>query len=724
MNMAYVNVALFNNVPNPSACSYDTTPNGEGIQTYPHTFESPIDVELKLKYQFQVQQVGTQNFNDYEYLIEGTAKLTGYQANNKYPCVRLTLNGQTGNPLGIQISGESGIFTNVSITEKQYRDGSLINTYTATTMAFTRRINATDTYGVNRTITVEKCTIPLIFENDIDYIVSGVPNASDIYCYNNPSGLMVQLPNIAAGYSLDRIINAKSDYVPELNEFFFYGYAHEYTVDDYGNKTLLDSPSIYRGFRIKTTGKVSLYTIKGIDDGKLKYHINKGDGVQYAEYSNDGEHWEVIPARPTELPFDFVYREWKKEIGTFYCSGVDGALFDTNCYIFNNKEDSDDYNDTGEGGEKAENYNDIYPDKPFNPTGIEDIETEFGQVYTRSFFSQQYILSVGALSEIANAFFDTNAGGMWDAIKTGLSMYGDSPVDDIQGLYYLPFNANEVFTNTQSQNYIYFGGYKFDFTNASVNRIIYPNGYYDFGSFVIETTFGENWRSYEPYTKLFCYLAYIGWVQLDMKKYLHKTVNVRYYFDTRTGGCVACLIANGVLCDFFNGQIGVSMPITATDFVAYANAQIQTLLGFGKGVSGQISNVGNTAGEMMKAGATATETLAGAGALGGLGIGLQGAKTIYGLTQNNINNFNQTIGGSSSMLNMFLPQEVCFMFEVQDAMPTANLNALRGYPSNASGSIGSFTGYLEVDTVNLICSDATANEKAEIIAMLQNGIYI
>ena len=128
---------------------------------------------------------------------------------------------------------------------------------------------------------------------------------------------------------------------------------------------------------------------------------------------------------------------------------------------------------------------------------------------------------------------------------------------------------------------------------------------------------------------------------------------------------------------------------------------------------------------MAELGASASEIAVGGLALGSVGVAFQGTKTLYGLTQKNINNFNKTIGsGATSMLNEYLPQEVCFMFEIQEADETPNERMLQGYPSNSSGTIGSFSGYLEVDTVNLVCADATANEKAQIVSMLKSGVYI
>ena len=530
-------------------------------------------------------------------------------------------------------------------------------------------------------------------------------------------------------YIKDHAINYSAGAtVPDATEFFYYGYAHNYTVDQYGGVSENNEPVLYKGFRVKSTGRVSLYVVEGIDDGNLKLKINMSD-VEIAYYSYDGVTWQNQQGSPTTLPFDFVWRKWNKEIGTFYCSGIDGKLYETNCYIFGTKEESDDYNDgTDETGEGALNYGEVNPSAPFNPTGLEDDETTFGEVYTRSFFSQQYICSANAVQEIANALFDTTQGGVtgiFEDIKKGLAMYGENVIDAVQGCMFYPFDLTQVFTNVMPQNYIYFGGYQLQLQNT-VDKIIYPNGYIDFGSVKIERTF-KNYRDYAPYQRLYVYLPYISWIELDINKYLDKTVNVKYFVDTRSGMCMAVLSANGVFVDYVSGQLGVSIPMTLTDYSRFASAQIQTLCSGGKSALSQ-GGVGGSLGQgfaqgLIESGAVNPALMAGGGLV--LGTALQGTKTLYGLTQNNINNFNKTIGnGSTSMLNEYLPQEVCFMFEIQDADITPNELSLQGYPSNASGSVGSFTGYLEVDTVNLICADATANEKAEIVNMLHNGVYI
>ena len=715
--MANLEVFFLDKTFNGSTCP--SVPNA----TIPFTFESPIPVNIELELTY------TDGSHNYKRTINTNGNMTAYSTNGIYPCVALSTVGYYSSyyQIGCAVNGSTASFVGTSIVN-YYKDDVLQNTQTYTNSLEGFIYCSGRTYEADSCkLRVLRCSLPIIFAENNNKGGDLYTENPDIYFYSNVSGT-TRMPSITAGYDYTKVLNVGPQVVPVLTEYFYKGWAYEYTVDEFGTATRTSNPPIYRGFKVKTQSRCSLYEIAGIDNGVLKMGMNLQD-VEIAYYSTDGgDTWQNMAGSPTSLPFDYVYRNWKNEIGTFYCYSVNDADIDTNMFIFETEEESDEYNDGGTNEKDATNYNIVSTgQEPKNNTGEEDTQTTFGVVGVRSIFSQQYILNTSALSEVANALFDITQGGItgiFEDIKKGCEMYGDSVVDDIENLSFYPVNLNTVFANNiSSQNYIYFGGYKFDMTN-SVNKIVYPNGYYDFGSFTLETTFGDNIRSYEPYTKLYCYLAYIGWVQLDMKKYLHKTVNIRYYIDTRTGGCVACLIANGILIDYFNGQIGVSMPIKATDFNAYANAQIQTLLGFGKGIAGQGQNVANVGHQMSSAGASMGELAVGGVAVAGVGASIQGTKTLYGLTQNNINNFNHTIGGSSSMLNMFLPQECMFMFEVQEAMPTEYERELVGLPSNASGSVGSFTGYLECEQVNLVCSGATAKEQAEIIRYLYNGVYI
>ena len=337
-----------------------------------------------------------------------------------------------------------------------------------------------------------------------------------------------------------------------------------------GEWTQYGAPAVtsvnYRCLRGRiVSGRMCYTPVAGIVNGCLKNRIISNAEFYGLETSTDGTSWTPVPNN--QLPFDFFYRKRVDELGEFsYALTFDN----TGLPRFEDPDDADDYIDGILNESDADNWDEIsdsYPDPQITIGNPDDQPTDMGEVYTRAFFSQQYICSASAMSEIANALFDTNPSGLWEDIKKGLEMYGDSPVDDIQGCMFFPFDLSSVFHNTQSQNYIYFGGYKFDLQNNSVLKILYPNGYIDFGSFFCKYRFNGSFRDYAPYRRLTVYLPYVGWAELDIKRYIGKTVSVRYYIDTRTGGCMACLFADGILYDYFNGQIGISMQINANDFV-------------------------------------------------------------------------------------------------------------------------------------------------------------
>lgn len=548
--------------------------------------------------------------------------------------------------------------------------------------------------------------------------------------------------------ALTHAINYKNP--SELDEETTYEFstiARNYTVDEYGNLTENESAGEqYRGLRIKTNYKTSLYKIPGINNGSLKYGIKLGGTPTICYYSTDyGNTWQNVPGQPTTLPFDFIWRPYEADdgVGTFWAAVGDGD--NKNLFVFDDEADAEEYTSGGSDGRKAKNYSEIMEGDFDNPTGEEDEETEFGEVKTQGFFSQQYIMDAGALGALADDLFDTSIGGIWEAIKQGLDMYGDNPIEAVMGLSFWPLNLSEVFSGG-TPSYIWFGGYGWQIRGGSVKKIVYPNGYKSLGSVAIRRTF-RNWRDYAPYTRLYVSLPYCGVYELDLTRYYDKTVEVRYFFDTRTNGCMACLIADGHLMDYFQGNCAVSMSITLTDFAGYANSQMATILGAGAlaagtagvmaagvvGLGGAAAGLAGTAigtSGMAGAAAAAGAGLNAAGAAGIIAAGAPvagaalGAKTVYGLSQNNINKHNVTKGGSSSMLNAYLPQYVEFIFEIQEDCAPDNYGSQYGYPSMKSGSVGSFQGFLKCQSVKLDCGVATENEKNQIKTMLLNGIYI
>lgn len=475
------------------------------------------------------------------------------------------------------------------------------------------------------------------------------------------------------------------------------------------------------------SGEIALYPVEWAGGDKLIYNIINNASFEALEYSLDGVTW--IPSQT--FPFEYIYKERTNELGTFSFALTN---YLDRIPIFADEETAQGYIDGDIPITNALNWNEIANDYPGEDLPIDigepDDGTDWGDVYTQNFFANTYLCTTGALREIANKLYDT-ASPAWEDIKKGLEMFGQNPAEAIISLIYYPLPLDSVFLNTSSTNNIWFGGYNFENMQNSVKQIVYPNGFYYCGGidFDENNLYGKgNWKNYKA-CRIFVDLPYCGRYELDPAKYWGKHINVIYYIDLTTGACIACLVdgpaeatREGKCLDQFNGIIGTKLSMTLTDFAAYANAQINTLLGAG----GQSVNNGISVGESGASAFAAGNALGMVGAAGSAAAlgAIQGAKTAYGLTMNNINKFNQTRGGSTGMLNQYANQKPTFIFIYPDTDNPSNFNKMYGTPSNAGGTVSSFTGYFEADTIKLDITGATESEKEKIRSLLMGGIYI
>ena len=577
-------------------------------------------------------------------------------------------------------------------------------------------------YASNIQTRVVSCNIPLVLMDQGEFypdnLFEEVDNASELnYLNYNPVNSIITKP------ILSHAINALT---PENDQegldFYIMNPYRQGTWNQFGETN--PGTTSFRNIRgkIGEDGRIAFYDIPGVSDGALKVGVKVSGTISGIQYSENAINWTDSQT----FPWSFFYRPRVDEIGTFYY----GLSFSNNIVpVFESEEKAEDYVNGSVSITEATNWGEISNHyEPQNETGEPSSESDFGEVYTRGFFTQQYIMDSTCLAALANDLFDTSPGGVWENIKKGLDMFGANPMDAVMGLYYFPMHLTSLFT-TDTASHVWFGGYGWVPSAGNANRLLAPNGFKSVGNITFRRSF-NSWRDFEPYTKLYVELPYCGTYQLDLARYYDKNVEVRYYFDTRSGACLACLIADGHCTDYFNGQCGCSMPITLTDFAGFAHSQIQTLLGAG-GQAANNASVGGAAltqagGAALKAGsAAALGGVALAGTAGAIGLGAAlGVKTAYGLSMNNINNFNKTKGGSSAMINQYLPQTVTFMFEIMEDCAPETYGNMFGYPSMKAGNVGNFTGFLKCQAVKVNAPIATASEKELLKSMLLSGIYI
>lgn len=391
-----------------------------------------------------------------------------------------------------------------------------------------------------------------------------------------------------------------------------------------------------------------------------------------------------------------------------------GFELNTNIYIFKDQTTAEAAEQSGDYSQ-ASNFYEIGSGNTHAPVtiGNDETATTFGSGYATSPFVSSYICDRTDVLNVAGAFY-SNDTTLIDNIKKGLEMFGASPFEAICGLTWFPFDLNTVAT-ALSQSWIYFGSYKHEPAGLSIDKIVNMNasGYVNAGSVYIGPLF-NSYRDFEPYCQLSVFLPYSGWHELDIAKYYKKTVNIRYYVDIFTNTFACALVIDNQICDIFNGNIGVTLPICGSNLSEYANSMLRSVLGTVGGTAG-----GALSGAMLGGGVPGAVIGATVGGFAGL------AKGTFEMAQKGQpKDHLQVKGAFSGASSSYMPQYVIFRYDVHDLIVPDNLTALQGRPSSAGGKIGSFAGYLQCDTIKLNTGRMTDAEINETIALLRNGIFV
>lgn len=347
---------------------------------------------------------------------------------------------------------------------------------------------------------------------------------------------------------------------------------------------------------------------------------------------------------------------------------------------------------------------------PVVKIGDEEKETEFGG---GGFMSPFFTILSGSKSDIHRLadFLFTNDQSLWEDIKKGLEMYGSNPIDYIIGLKVFPFDVSRVVNESTRQD-IYFGSYLKHFDVAFNEVINMAHKYIDAGSFYMYPI-QYSYVDFEPYTTLSAYFPYHGWEQLDMKKYYQKNVNVRYYIDILSGQALIVTLCDSIITDQFGPfEIGTELPLTGANYAQWAQGQVRLLTQSASSIIGGISG-GVTSGNVAGFAASSLTSLIPASQA------LQEARQQGGPKNTMI-----TKGNYGSNLGNYLPGYVIFRFDINEMLEPDLLTSLAGRPSNSSGVIRNFSGFVSGKVVKMDTSGMTDSEANRIKQLIMNGIYV
>lgn len=201
----------------------------------------------------------------------------------------------------------------------------------------------------------------------------------------------------------------------------------------------------------------------------------------------------------------------------------------------------------------------------------------------------------------------------------------------------------------------------------------------------------HNFLDYAPYTNIILYLPYIGFKELDTTLVMNKTLQVIYTIDAITGGCLAQVYVNNVRLYEFTGNVGIDIPITASN-----RAQVEA--GY------------------IQAGVGAT-----ASALGG-NVG----SAVTSLLNSATSQYHYSSTGNPSPMCVASTNRTCYV--IIDRPNYQNLKAFnhtRGRKCYLSKTISTLHGFTICDSnIDLSGINATQSELEELKEILSSGFYV
>lgn len=335
----------------------------------------------------------------------------------------------------------------------------------------------------------------------------------------------------------------------------------------------------------------------------------------------------------------------------------DGSTFT----VKDGQEGSDGYTEDNDNG-----YDDG-KDKDDNDENTGDVSAGIGVLTSTFKMTKERLVQLGQFLWGANIF-------------DKFSLVNNNPIENIISCKSIPINTDgtnrEIILGNVSTGV---NGEKIsnNFTKQTIGSITI-NEYY------------HNFLDYAPYTNIILYLPYIGFKELDTTLVMNKTLQVIYTVDAITGGCLAQVYVNNVRLYEFTGNVGIDIPITASN-----RAQVEA--GY------------------IQAGVGAT-----ASALGG-NVG----SAVTSLLNSATSQYHYSSTGNPSPMCVASTNRTCYV--ILDRPNYQNLKAFnhtRGRKCYLSKTISTLKGFTICNSnMDLSGINATDTEKEEIVNILSTGFF-
>lgn len=299
------------------------------------------------------------------------------------------------------------------------------------------------------------------------------------------------------------------------------------------------------------------------------------------------------------------------------------------------------------------------------------------------------VLSSGFIAMYAPSAADLQSLGakLWsdDFFDNFLKLWND-PMEAIISLGLVPFTPV-----SSGQTNCVIGNYD---TEISMPRVTAQYQTFSCGSVMIPEYWGSA-LDYSPYCEAEIFLPFCGMKKLDIDDIMGKTVSVDYNVDLLGGEAVCYVTVDDVVLYDYRCNLQTSIPISSSSYAGLYSNII-------KGVSG-----------MAIGGAIGSATGAAAGAI-------TSAVNVITSKHSSIERGSE-LSPNAGVLGLLTPYII--LHRVVQSLPSG-FNDFKGYPSNVTRTLGSCSGYTEVEYIHLDNINATEEEKNELLSILHEGIMI
>ena len=201
----------------------------------------------------------------------------------------------------------------------------------------------------------------------------------------------------------------------------------------------------------------------------------------------------------------------------------------------------------------------------------------------------------------------------------------------------------------------------------------------------------HNFLDYAPYTNVIIYLPYVGFKELDTNLVMGKTLSISYTVDIITGGCLCQIKSNNVKLYEFNGNIGIDIPITASN-----RAQVEAgYISSGIGIASSVAS-GNIVG------------------------------AVTSLINSAESQYHYASTSSPNPMCVASTNRTCYVILDRPTYQTLkSFNHTRGKKCYLTKTINTLKGYTICDEhIDLSGIMATDSEKEELIKILSSGFFV